>query len=61
MTATLVGGAALSLTTGLAAAEGFTDTPFLEDVPYRVHDPERPQPAVVDPGPAGAAALAVPP
>lgn len=49
---------ALSLSPGLVAEEGYTDTPFLSDAPFRVHDPERPQPEVVDPGP-GNAAIAV--
>lgn len=42
--------ASMTLSTGLVAAEGYTDTPFLPDAPYRVHDPERPQPPVVDSG-----------
>ncbi len=29
---------------------GYDDTPYLPHVDYRVHDPERPQPPVVDPG-----------
>jgi hypothetical protein len=29
---------------------GFTDTPMLPDLPYHVHDPARPHPAVVTPG-----------
>jgi hypothetical protein len=29
---------------------GYTDTPMLPGVPYRVHDPARPHPAVVGPG-----------
>ena len=34
---------------------GYTDTPFINDMPYRVHDANRPQPAIITPGtPAGA-------
>ena len=29
---------------------GYTDTPFINGMPYRVHDSERPQPAIVTPG-----------
>src|SRR6476620_903426 len=29
---------------------GYTDTPMLPGLPYRVHDPARPRPAVVTPG-----------
>ena len=33
---------------------GFTDTPMLPGLPYHVHDPDRPHPAVVTPAsPAG--------
>lgn len=52
---------ALSFPAGLIAAEGYTETPFLSDSPYRVHDPERPQPAVVNPGPGFSAAVVPPP
>ena len=31
---------------------GFTDTPMLPGLPYRVHDPARPHPSVVTPGQA---------
>lgn len=31
---------------------GFTDTPILPGLPYRVHDPKRPHPPVVTPGEA---------
>ena len=30
---------------------GFTDTPMLPDLPYHVHDPDRPHPPVVRPAP----------
>ena len=33
-----------------AADDGYTDTPLLPGLPWRVHDPARPQPAVVTPG-----------
>jgi hypothetical protein len=46
---------ALSFPAGLIAEEGHTDTPFLPDSPYRVHDPDRPQPPVVDPAPGNVA------
>ncbi len=35
------------------AKVGYTDTPFLPGSKWRVHDAERPQPAVVTPGAAG--------
>ncbi len=31
---------------------GYTDTPFIPGSPYRVHDQDRPQPRIVDPGTA---------
>lgn len=33
-----------------AADDGFTDTPMLPGLPWHVHDPARPHPAVVTPG-----------
>jgi hypothetical protein len=36
------------------AAPGYTDTPFLPDSEWRVHDAARPRPPVVAPAPAGA-------
>lgn len=45
---------ASTLTTTSAQNPGYTDTPKLPDGKWRVHDAERPAPAVVDPGPAGA-------
>ena len=47
--------AVLSLTTMCRGADddgnlGFTDTPFLPNSPWRVHDRSRPQPPVVEPG-----------
>ena len=43
----------LSVTCALALAQdspvGYTDTPMLPDLPYRVHDPSRPHPPVVTP------------
>lgn len=46
---------AFTLGTGLARSQGnpelgFTDTPMLPDLPYHVHDPSRPRPAVITPG-----------
>lgn len=35
-----------------AADDGFTDTPMLPGLPWRVHDPARPHPPVVTPGAA---------
>src|SRR5690349_7988215 len=35
---------------------GFTDTPMLPNLPWHVHDPARPHPAVVAPGATPAAA-----
>jgi hypothetical protein len=35
---------------------GYTDTPFLPGSPWRVHDINRPRPAIVTPGTAGTAA-----
>lgn len=35
---------------------GFTDTPILPGLPYHVHDPNRPRPAVVTPGATAGAA-----
>src|SRR3954466_8619519 len=35
---------------------GFTDTPMLPNLPWHVHDPARPYPPVVQPGPAAGAA-----
>ena len=47
----------LSLTLALDdQGVGYDDTPMLPDQPWRVHDKDRPVPAVVDPGPAGAPA-----
>ncbi|MGE0143994.1 MAG: family 16 glycoside hydrolase [Planctomycetota bacterium] len=49
---------ALLSTTPLASQEGekpkpgYTDTPIIPGQKWRVHDPERPYPPVVDPGPA---------
>ncbi len=34
----------------VAAIDGFTDTPMLPTAPWHVHDPNRPQPRVVEPG-----------
>jgi hypothetical protein len=39
---------------------GYSDTPFLPDGKWRVHDVARPAPAVVNPGPAPAAPAPVP-
>jgi hypothetical protein len=35
---------------------GYTDTPFLPGLPYRVHDPARPHPSIVTPGAQAGAA-----
>lgn len=50
---------ALLASTSSAQAPGYTDTPRLANG-WRVHDAERPRPAVVDPGPAPAAPAPVP-
>lgn len=34
-----------------AAVEGYRDTPIIPGTTWHVHDPDRPQPPVVDPGP----------
>ncbi len=55
----VVGG--LLATMGLArAVEGFKDTPLIPGTPWHVHDPDRPQPPVVDAGPGAAEPLPVP-
>ncbi|MFO1054715.1 MAG: DUF1080 domain-containing protein [Planctomycetota bacterium] len=53
---------ALALLCGLLSAQdhgdkqspGYTDTPIIPGQTWHVHDPARPHPPVVDPGPAGA-------
>ncbi len=48
---------ALLITASLAAQNpGYTDTPRLPDG-WRVHDPDRPHPTVIDPGPASASPI----
>jgi hypothetical protein len=42
--------AAPQLPARTAADDGFTDTPVLPGLPWRVHDPKRPHPPVVTPG-----------
>lgn len=49
----------LSASALFAQAPGYTDTPKLPNG-WRVHDAERPRPAVVDPGPAPAAPVPAP-
>ena len=41
---------AFAQNTGGEAPVGYTDTPLLPGLPFRVHDPARPQPQVVTPG-----------
>ncbi len=43
-----------------AQGVGYTDTPYLPNQPWRVHDADRPNPPVVDPGPARTEAAPVP-
>lgn len=53
--------AVLALATGCArAVEGAKDTPLVPGTPWHVHDPDRPQPPVVDAGPGPAEPLPVP-
>jgi hypothetical protein len=47
---TLLGCAVLVVAQAPGPNLGYTDTPMLPDVPYRVHDPARPHPRVVTPG-----------
>ncbi|RMH12279.1 MAG: DUF1080 domain-containing protein [Planctomycetota bacterium] len=42
----------LAAVPALAQGVGYTDTPKLPGQPWRVHDKDRPNPPVVDPGPA---------
>jgi hypothetical protein len=55
----------LALSLGLLLAQnspvGYTDTPLLPNLPYRVHDPDRPHPAAVTPAaqPGGAPSDAI--
>jgi hypothetical protein len=53
--------AALSLAFAQNSPVGYTDTPMLPGLPYRVHDPARPHPAVVAPAaqPGGAPSDAI--
>ncbi|HEX5000833.1 MAG TPA: DUF1080 domain-containing protein [Terriglobia bacterium] len=46
----LLGVFALSLALAQNSPVGYTDTPILPDLPWHVHDPARPHPAVVTPG-----------
>lgn len=48
--AALLLGSVAALAQAPDASLGYTDTPMLPGVPYRVHDPARPHPAVVTPG-----------
>ena len=50
ISATLLFGAATLLAQTPGSGLGYTDTPMLPGVPYHVHDPGRPHPAVVAPG-----------
>ena len=43
-----------------AAPDGYSDTPFLPDGKWHVHDPARPKPRHVDPGPAPRTPAAAP-
>lgn len=54
--------AAAAMLTGSCGAQGvgYTDTPQLPHQPWRVHDADRPNPPVVDPGPAPAQPAPVP-
>ncbi|MFG0244409.1 MAG: family 16 glycoside hydrolase [Phycisphaerales bacterium JB054] len=54
--------AAAAMLVGSCSAQGvgYTDTPKLPGQPWRVHDADRPNPPVVDPGPAPAAPAPVP-
>jgi hypothetical protein len=56
MVMSLVIGSAALLAQAPANDLGYTDTPTLPGTGYRVHDPARPHPAVVTPGPHGGAA-----
>jgi hypothetical protein len=49
-------GQAAPLPPRTAADDGFTDTPMLPKLPWRVHDPARPHPPVVTPGAVAGAA-----
>jgi hypothetical protein len=42
--------ALLALTSPLAAAEGYKDTPMIAGTQWHVHDPDRPYPRVIAPG-----------
>ena len=54
MTKTLISLVVFASALGLAQTPGvdlgYTDTPMLPGLPYRVHDPSRPHPAVIAPG-----------
>ena len=54
--------AAAGMLAGSCAAQGvgYTDTPQLPHQPWRVHDADRPNPPVVDPGPAPVTPAPVP-
>jgi hypothetical protein len=56
----LAGALAVATAMGCAASAqdkpGFTDTPMLPDGQWRVHDPDRPYPEAVTPGPVPGAA-----
>ena len=56
LSATLLFAAATLLAQTPGANLGYTDTPMLPGVPYHVHDPARPHPAVVTPGAQAGAA-----
>jgi hypothetical protein len=61
LTTMLLGSVALLAQQVPGSGLGYTDTPWLPGVPYRVHDPARPRPAVVTPGtqPGGAPSDAI--